>query len=107
MKRSKFTVFKGTVAWVGSRKPAKRDPRDIEGASGGTCAKDLCRKHGVSDGTFYKWRAKFGGMEVSDARKQKATNSTHKKLVAEQMMNVSTLKDMWTCCAFVPPQVLV
>ena len=50
----------------------------------GLGAKDLCRKHGVSDATFYKWQAKFGGMEVSDA----------KKLLAEQMMDVSTLKEM-------------
>jgi len=38
----------------------------------GLGAKELCRKHGVSDATFYKWRAKFGGMEVSDAKKLKA-----------------------------------
>ena len=38
----------------------------------GLGAKDLCRKHGVSDATFYKWRSKYGGMEVSDARKLKA-----------------------------------
>jgi len=38
----------------------------------GTTATDLCRKHGVSDATFYKWRSKLGGMEVSDAKKLKA-----------------------------------
>jgi putative transposase len=38
----------------------------------GLGAKELCRKHGVSDATFYKWRAKFGGMEVSDAKKLKS-----------------------------------
>ena len=55
----------------------------------GLGAKELCRKHGVSDATFYKWRAKFGGMEVSDAKKLKALeaeNSKLKKLLAEQMM---------------------
>ena len=34
---------------------------------------DLCRKHGISDATFYTWRTKYGGMEVSDARKRKAS----------------------------------
>jgi len=52
-------------------------------------AKELCRKHGVSDATFYKWRSKYGGMEVSDAKKLKALeaeNTKLKKLLAEQMM---------------------
>ncbi len=63
----------------------------------GLGGKELCRKHGVSDATFYKWRAKFGGMEVSDAKKLKALeaeNAKLKKLLAEQMMDVSTLKEM-------------
>jgi len=63
----------------------------------GLGAKDLCRKHGVSDATFYKWRSKYGGMEVSDAKKLKALeveNAQLKKLLAEQMMDVSTLKEM-------------
>jgi putative transposase len=57
----------------------------------------LCRKHRISDATFYKWRSKFGGMEVSDAKKLKALegeNAKLKKLLAEQMMDVSTLKEM-------------
>lgn len=63
----------------------------------GATAADLCRKHGVSDATFYKWRSKYGGMEVSDAKKLKALeaeNTKLKKLLAEQMMDVSTLKEM-------------
>lgn len=63
----------------------------------GLGAKELCRKHGVSDATFYKWRSKYGGMEVSDAKKLKALeveNAKLKKLLAEQMMDVSTLKEM-------------
>jgi len=63
----------------------------------GLGAKDLCRKHGVSDATFYNWRSKDGGMEVSDANKLKALeaeNAKLKKLLAEQMMDVSTLKEM-------------
>ena len=63
----------------------------------GLGAKELCRKHGVSDATFYKWRSEYGGMEVSDAKKLKALeaeNAKLKKLLAEQMMDVSTLKEM-------------
>ena len=63
----------------------------------GLGAKELCRKHGISDATFYKWRSKYGGMEVSDAKKLKALeaeNAKLKKLLAEQMMDVSTLKEM-------------
>ena len=63
----------------------------------GLSAAELCRKHGVSDATFYKWRAKYGGMDVSDARKLKALeeeNAKLKRLLAEQVMDVSTLKEM-------------
>ena len=57
----------------------------------------LCRKHGISDATFYKWRTKYGGMEVSDARKLKSLeeeNRKLKKLLAESMLDVSTLREM-------------
>ena len=60
-------------------------------------AADLCRKYGVSDATFYKWRSKYGGMEVSGAKRLKALeeeNAKLKKLLAEQMMDVSTLREM-------------
>ena len=60
-------------------------------------AKDLCRKHGISDATFYKWRSKYGGMEVSDARRLKALESENaklKKMLAEKMLDVATLKEM-------------
>ena len=63
----------------------------------GLSAADLCRKHGISDATFYKWRSKYGGMEVSDARRLKAVeeeNRKLKKLLAEQMLDNSTLKEM-------------
>ena len=63
----------------------------------GMSAADLCRKHGISDATFYKWRSKYGGMEVSDAKKLRALeaeNAKLKKLLAESMMDVSTLKEM-------------
>ncbi len=63
----------------------------------GLGTKELCRKHGVSDATFYKWRSKYGGMEVSDARRLKmleSENAKLKKMLAEQMMDVATLKEM-------------
>ena len=63
----------------------------------GLSAKDLCRKHGISDATFYKWRSRYGGMEVSDAKKLKGLedeNGKLKRLLAEQMLDVSTLKEM-------------
>jgi len=63
----------------------------------GLSAGELCRKHGISDATFYKWRSRFGGMEVSEARKLKTLeeeNRKLKKLLAESMLDVSTLKEM-------------
>lgn len=58
---------------------------------------DVCRKHGISTASFYKYKAKFGGMEVSDARKLKALedeNAKLKKLLAEQMLDNAMLKDV-------------
>ena len=46
----------------------------------GLGAKELCRKHGISDATFYKWRSRYGGMEVSDARRLKALEAENAKL---------------------------
>lgn len=63
----------------------------------GFSAKELCRKHGISDATFYKWRSKYGGMEVPEARRLKALedeNRKLKKLLAESMLDNSTLKEM-------------
>ena len=57
---------------------------------------ELCRKHGISDATFYTWRSKYAGMEVSDARRLKALedeNRKLKKLLAESMLDVATLRE--------------
>ena len=65
----------------------------------GLSAGDLCRKHGISDATFYKWRSKYGGMEVSEAKKLKALedeNAKLKRLLAESVMDNATLKEMLT-----------
>lgn len=64
-------------------------------AEGGVAVKDLCRQHGFSDATFYKWRARFGGMEVSDARRLReleGENAKLKKLLAEAMLDIEALK---------------
>ena len=58
--------------------------------------KELCRKHGFSEASFYLWRSKFGGMEVSDARKLKALeaeNAKLKKLLAESMLENEVTKE--------------
>ena len=58
---------------------------------------DLCRKHGISDATFYNWKAKYGGMTVSEAARLQALedeNRRLKKLLAESMLDASTLKEM-------------
>jgi putative transposase len=63
----------------------------------GAPASDLCRKHGISEATFYTWRSKYGGMEVSDAKRLKGLeeeNAKLKKLLAESMLDVSTLREM-------------
>ncbi len=65
----------------------------------GMSPSELCRKHGISDATFYTWRKKYGGMDVSDAKRLKALeeeNAKLKRLLAEQMMDVSTLREMLT-----------
>lgn len=63
----------------------------------GATPADVCRKHGISATTFYKFKAKFGGMDVSDARRLRALedeNARLKKLLAEQMLDNAILKDV-------------
>ena len=63
----------------------------------GAKAADLCRKHGISEATFYNWKAKYGGMEVSEAKRLKALeeeNAKLKKLLAEQMLDVAALREL-------------
>ena len=58
---------------------------------------EVCRKHGISTASFYKYKAQFGGMEVSDARKLKAfedENAKLKRLLAEQMFDNAMLRDV-------------
>ena len=64
----------------------------------GVAVKDLCRKHGFSDASFYKWRAKYGGMNVSEAKRLKELESENgklKKLLAEAHLDIHALKSMF------------
>jgi putative transposase len=63
----------------------------------GVATKELCRKHGMSSAAFYTWKAKYGGMDVSDARKLRSLESENaklKKLLAEAMIDNAALKDL-------------
>ncbi len=63
----------------------------------GAATADVCRKHGISSATFYKWKAKFGGLDVSDARRLKALedeNARLKKIVADLTLDNVMLKDI-------------
>ena len=63
----------------------------------GMPVKELCRKHGFSEASYYLWRSKFGGMSVPDAKRLKdleAENTRLKKLLAEQMLENEVIKDV-------------
>ncbi len=69
----------------------------LKEAEAGAATGDICRSHGISPATFYKWKAKYGGMEVSDARKLRALESENgrlKKMLAELMLDNAILKDV-------------
>ncbi len=63
----------------------------------GAKAADLCRKHGMSEATFYAWKSKFGGLEVGEARRLRALedeNTKLKRLLADAMLDNAALKDL-------------
>ena len=67
----------------------------LKEAEAGVAVKDLCRKHGFSDAAFYGWRAKFGGLQISEAkrlRELEAENGKLKKLLAEAHLDLEALK---------------
>lgn len=64
---------------------------------GGTSTAEVCRRHGISSATFYAWKAKYGGLDVSDARRLKALedeNAKLKRLLADAMLDQAALKDL-------------
>jgi len=69
----------------------------LKEADAGAKTKDLCRKHGISEATFYNWNTKYGGMTVSEARRLReleAENARLKKLLAEAELDKAALKDL-------------
>jgi putative transposase len=76
----------------------RADHRGVAGAGGaGAKTADVCRRHGISTATFYAWKAKYGGLEVSEARRLKALedeNTKLKKLLADAMLDNVALKDL-------------
>ncbi len=71
--------------------------RILKEAEAGVPVKDLCRKHGMSNASFYAWRSKYGGMEVSDAKRLKALEDENRRLksiVADQALDIQMLKDV-------------
>ena len=70
----------------------------LKEAEAGAKVAELCRKYGISDATYYNWKAKFGGMTVSDAQRLKALeaeNAKLKRLLAESMLDNGGLKDVF------------
>jgi putative transposase len=69
----------------------------LKEAEAGAKVLDLCRKHGISDATFYNWKAKYAGMTVAELRRLKeleAENTKLKRIVADQALDISALKDL-------------
>ena len=63
----------------------------------GASTAEVCRKHGISDATFYKWKARYGGLELSEAKRLKQLedeNAKLKKLLAEQMLDAAALREL-------------
>ena len=68
-----------------------------EAEAGGTKIAELCRRHGISDATFYNWRSKYGGLEVSELRRLhqlEDENRRLKSIVADQALDIRALKDV-------------
>lgn len=69
----------------------------LKEADSGVLVKDVCRKYGISDATYYKWKSKYGGLEVSDVRRMRdleAENSKLKRMYAELSLENQGLKDL-------------
>lgn len=83
MKRKRFTTDQITAA--------------LKEHAAGVPAAEICRKLGIADNTFYRWKSKYGGMEASEARRLKELedeNSRLKRIVGEQQLEITALKDV-------------
>jgi len=68
-----------------------------EAEAGGTKIVELCRRHGISDATFYNWRSKYGGLEISELRRLRQLEDENRRLksiVADQALDIRALKDV-------------
>ena len=69
----------------------------LKESEAGTATKDLCRKHAISENTFYRWKAKYGGLELSEAkrlRQLEEENRRLKQMVADQALDIQALKEV-------------
>ena len=69
----------------------------LKEAEGGTKVTELCRRHGISDATFYTWRSKYGGLEISEMRRLRQLEEENRRLksiVADQALDIRALKDV-------------
>ncbi len=66
----------------------------LKEAEAGAKTADLARRHGVSEATIYNWKSKYGGLEVSDARRLESENAKLKRLLADAMLDQAALKDL-------------
>jgi putative transposase len=69
----------------------------LKEADAGRSVKDICRQHGISDATYYKWKSKYGGMEASDLKRVKeleAENARLKRLFADMALENAAMKDL-------------
>jgi putative transposase len=69
----------------------------LKEAEAGTKVTELCRRHGISDATFYTWRSKYGGLEISEMRRLRQLEEENRRLkaiVADQALDLRALKDV-------------
>ena len=81
----------------GKRYSEKQIIKILREAEAGMSAADLCRKHGVSEWSFYRWRRKYGGMDISEAKRLKALeeeNQPLKRIVARQALDIDLLREI-------------
>jgi len=82
---------------MGKRHTVTQIIRILKEAEGGVKTADICRRYGISDATFYNWKAKYGGMDISEARRLKELEEENRKLkqiVAEQTLDIHVLKEL-------------
>ena len=89
--------MRAEVRWKRSRFSEEQIIGILKEHEAGVSVADLCRKHGVSDASIYNWKARFGGMDVSEARRLKSLedeNARLKRLLADAMLDNAALKDL-------------